>query len=265
MNFENKVIWITGASSGIGAALAKEFSRMEGIQLILSSRNETQLKKVQLECEHPRKIKIIPLDLEYRHDFDFKVAQALSFFGAVDILVHCGGISQRAIAKDTYIAVDQKIMNVNFLGTIALTKALLPHFIANDKGHFVVVSSVVGKFATPKRSSYAASKHALHGFFDSLRSEVYDNNIKVTLICPGYVKTQLSIHALTGDGSPQQKMDNTTANGMPPDLFAQKMISAIFKEKEEVYIGGFKEKLGIYIKRFFPLIFSKMVRKTNTA
>ena len=152
-------------------------------------------------------------------------------------------------------------MNVNYTGTIALTKAVLPHFIENKKGHFAVTTSMVGLIGTPLRSSYAASKHALHGFFDSLRAEVYDTNIAVTLICPGFVSTDISMNALTGDGTSQQKMDTATANGISPERFAKLMAKAIHNKKEEAYIAGFKEKLGVYVKRWFPKVFSVMIRK----
>lgn len=260
MDLKNKVIWITGASSGIGKSLATLLSS-QNTKLILSSRNESLLNEVKNECIDKDKVKVLPLDLENYHDFDKKVKKAISFFGNIDVLINNGGISQRSLAKETTISVDKRIMDVNYLGTVALTKAVLPHFIENKKGQFVITTSIVGKIGTPLRSSYAASKHALHGFFDSLRAEVFQNNIKVTLVCPGFVQTNVSKNALTGDGSPQEIMDKATANGIHPDRFAELMIKAIKKEKEEVYIGGAKEKLAVYMKRFFPKFLSKMIRK----
>ena len=260
MGFKNKIVWITGASSGIGEALSYELSK-QGARLILSSRNEEALTKVKKNCLHPEHTVILPLDLADYSDFEQQVATAIAFFGRIDILVNNGGISQRSLVKDTTIAVDEQIMKINYLGTVALTKALLPHFIAKKQGHFVVTTSIVGKIGTPLRSSYAASKHALHGFFDSLRAEHFYDNIKVSLICPGFVATQVSINALTGDGSKQNTMDKATKNGMAPTLFAQKMAKAIQKEKQESYIGGTKEVLAVYVKRFFPLLLSKMIRK----
>ena len=162
---------------------------------------------------------------------------------------------------DTSIDVDKRIMDINYLGTVALTKAILPHFIQKNCGHIVVTTSIVGKVATPLRSSYSASKHALHGFFDSLRAEVYQNNIKVTLVCPGFVKTNVSLNALTGDGTPQNIMDVATNNGLTSEAFVKHMLKAVKNKKQEVYIGGFKEKLGVYTKRFFPKILAIMIRK----
>lgn len=260
MNFTNKVIWITGASSGIGKALAIHLSTLNA-KLILSARNEEKLEQVKQACEYSEAIKILPLDLEDYANFNAKVIEAVNWCGRVDILINNGGISQRSLASKTSIEVDKRIMDINYLGTIALTKALLPYFIENKSGQFVVTTSIVGKIGTPLRSSYAASKHALHGFFDSLRAENHKNNIAVTLVCPGFVKTNVSINALTGDGTAQNKMDVATQNGIEPNRFAKIMAKAIYAKKEEVYIAGFKEKLGVYVKRFFPKLLSVMIRK----
>ncbi|WP_397444679.1 SDR family oxidoreductase [Polaribacter sp. R77954] len=262
MCFSDKIIWITGASSGIGKALAIELSN-QNAKLILSSRNSKDLELVKNSCKNSDNVTIITLDLEDYNHFNTKVDEAISAFGKVDILVNNAGISQRSFAKDTHITVDKRIMDINFLGTIALTKAMLPHFIEHKSGHFVTTTSIVGKIGTPLRSSYAASKHALHGFFDSLRAEIYEYNIAVTLVCPGFVNTNISKNALTGDGTPQQKMDAATNNGIQPERFSKMMIKAIQQKKEEVYISGAKEKLGVYVKRFFPKIFSVMIRKLS--
>lgn len=260
MNFDHKIIWITGASSGIGKSLALELSKQQ-TKLILSSRNEAALNAVKNACKYPENVKVLPLDLEDYNNLSLKVEAALALFGGIDMLFNNGGVSQRSLAKDTSIAVDKRLIDVNYLGTVALTKALLPHFIDKKDGHFVVITSIVGKIGTPLRSSYAASKHALHGFFDSLRAEVYQYNIKVTLACPGFVQTNVSLNALTADGTPQNKMDGATKNGLTPEVFAKKLLKAVRQEKQEVYIGGFKEKLAVYVKRFFPKLLSKMIRK----
>jgi len=262
MNFTNKVVWITGASSGIGEALAIKLSNL-GAKLILSARNVPALEAVKQACKNSESVKIVPLDLEEYSVLNGKVTEAINWFGRIDVLVNNGGISQRSLAKDTAIAVDKRIMDINYLGTVALTKAVLPHFIENQSGQFVVTTSIVGKVATPLRSSYAASKHALHGFFDSLRAENHKNNITVTLVCPGFVNTHISMNALTGDGTPQNVMDTATQNGIEPEKFAKIMAKAIYKKKQEVYIAGAKEKLGIYTKRFFPKLLSVMIRKLS--
>lgn len=262
MTFKDKIIWITGASSGIGKHLAMVLSQYNA-KLILSSRNENDLKLVKAQCKNPDLVIIIPLDLENTVTFKQKTETAINSFGHIDILVNNGGVSQRSLAKNTTFEVDKRIININYLGTVALTKALLPHFIARQAGQFVVTTSIVGKIGTPFRSSYAASKHALHGFFDSLRAEVFSDNIQVTIVCPGFVKTNVSINALTGNGTAQKTMDIATKNGIKPEQFAKVMAKAIYNKKQEVYIAGFKEKLGVFTKRFFPKLLSKMIRKLS--
>ncbi|WP_272150752.1 SDR family oxidoreductase [Tenacibaculum aiptasiae] len=262
MHIKNKVFWITGASSGIGKSLAIALSNYDA-NLILSSRNTNALEETKILCKNSKNVKILPIDLEDYNSLTSKVNEAISCFNGIDVLVNNGGISQRSLVKDTSISVDKRLMDINYLGTVALTKALLPHFTERKEGHFVVTTSIVGKIGTPLRSSYAATKHALHGFFDSLRAEHHKDNIGVTLVCPGFVTTNVSKNALTGNGSPQNSMDAATANGINPDRFAELMIKAIRKKKEEVYIAGAKEKLGVYTKRFFPKLLSKMIRKLS--
>lgn len=256
-----KVIWITGASSGIGEATAYKFVK-EGYQVILSARNQEALEKVRSASAYPENCKVLPLDLIDQPTFAIKTKEAISAFGQIDMILHNGGISQRSLIKDTPIEVDRKLMEVNFFGTVALTKALLPHFIARKSGQFGVISSLVGKFGSPYRSSYAAAKHALHGFFESLRLEHFEENIAVTMICPGFIKTDVSKNALTADGSPLNEMDKAQENGMSAEDCAKEIFIALKKKKEEVYIGG-KETMGIYLKRFVPTIFTKILLKSE--
>lgn len=257
----NPVIWITGASSGIGEACARKFSK-EGYAVILSARNLTELQRVASLCADPDLVRILPLDLSKSEEMPRKVAEAMGFFGHVDILLHNGGISQRSLVRETKLEVDRRLMEVNYFGTVALTKAILPHFIRRKSGQFGVVASLVGKFGSPFRSSYAASKHALHGFFDTLRAEHHADGIAVTMICPGFIRTQVSVNALTADGSPLGEMDQAQAKGMSAEDCADEIFSAITRKKEEVYIGG-KEKFAVYLKRFFPGIFSKILQKAK--
>ena len=260
MSFTNKVVWLTGASSGIGKATALALSENDA-KLIISSRNIKKLEEVRMLCKTPENVKILQVDLDDYHNLEKLVQEAISLFGSIDILINNGGISQRALAIDTGLIVDKQLFKTNYFGTVALSKALLPYFVTRKSGHFVVITSVVGKIGTPLRSSYAASKHALHGFFDSLRAEIHKDNIDVTLVCPGYVNTNVSMNALTGDGTAQNSMDKKTAAGLAPDYFAKKLLKAIRNKKQEVVIGGVLEKLSVYVKRFFPRILATMVRK----
>ena len=221
-----QVIWITGASSGIGAELAKQYAK-QGALLILSARRAEALEEVKKSCEHQENIKILPLDLKDFDAMESHVTQALTFFGSIDVLINNGGVSQRSLIAETQFKVFKELVDVNYLGTVALTQALLPHFIEQKKGHFVVVTSVMGKFGSPYRSGYCGSKHALHGFFDVLRMEHQKDNIEVTLICPGFVQTQVTINALTGSGDPLNHDDPGTKNGLEVSYFTKKMIRAI--------------------------------------
>lgn len=257
MTFTNKVIWITGASSGIGKALALQLSQQD-CKLILSSRRKTALLEVKSLCLNPDAIEILPFDLgDYLHMKPI-VEKAVSFFGKVDMLVNNGGISQRSLIIDTDILVDKKLMDIDYLGTVALSKALLPHFITQQSGHFVTVTSLMGKFSSPYRSAYCGAKHALHGFFDALRLEHDKDHIKVTMICPGFVNTNVARNALTGDGTTQDTQDTATENGLDVSVFAKRMLKAIKKEKFEAYIGK-RETNGVYLKRLFPKLLHKIV------
>jgi len=256
----NKVIWITGASSGIGEALAYELAR-KGARLILSARRKEELERVKGNCKAEAQpgIRILPLDLAEPLMLKLCTEAAIQFFGHIDILINNGGISQRSLIKDTSVDVDRRLMEVNFFGAVTLTKNLLPHFVQRKSGHVVAVSSVTGKFGTPYRSGYAASKHALHGFFDALRAEYYADHIRVTMLCPGFIRTPITLSALTGDGSTLNKMDEAQYKGKSAEWCAGKMVKAIEAEKQEVYIGG-KEVLAVYLKRFVPRIFSRVIR-----
>jgi len=262
MDFKNKVVWITGASSGAGEALVYAFNS-EGAKLIISARREAELERVKQNCTNKEaEIQILTLDLEKHSELPKKAESALKAFGKIDIFFSNGGISQRSLIKDTVIDVDKRLMNINYFGSIILAKAILPSLIKQQSGHFAVMSSLTGKFSTPLRSAYAASKHALHGFYDALRSEVFDDNIKVTIICSGYIKTGIAKNALTEDGSAQEKSDEGVENGMAPEYFASQALKAISSQKQELLLGG-KERFAVYIKRFAPKLFAKIILKQN--
>ncbi len=262
-SFEGKTVWVTGASSGIGEALAYQLSK-EGANLIISARRIEELERVKENCANPDQVRVLKVDLADAFSLPQKAKEAETFFEeGIDLLINNGGVSQRERAIDTKIEVDRQIMEINYFGTIGLTKAVLKGMVERKKGHFVVITSAVGIISTPLRSSYAAAKHALHGFFDSLRTEHYDDNIGVTIALPGFIKTNISINALVGDGSKQNTMDKAQANGMTAEECARQILLAVRRNKEEVYIGGLKEKMGIYAKRFFPKLFSIMVRKMS--
>ena len=258
---KDQVIWITGASSGIGEALTYQYNKI-GAKVIISSRNSEELLRVKSNCSNPDNIKVLSLDLENHNSLPTKAAEAVRVFGKIDMLINSGGISQRSLAMETDLVTEKRFIDINFWGTVILSKAILPQIIAQNSGSIIAISSLVGKFGTRYRSSYSASKHALHGYFDSLRIEIDNPNIHIMLACPGFIKTKVTINALTADGSAQGTMDDAQENGMSADDFAKQLIQDIKAKKEEVYIGG-KEVKGILIKRFFPKLFSKMIKKAK--
>lgn len=262
MDFQDQLIWITGASSGIGEGLAKALS-LRGARLILTARRMEELARVRAECAHPDKIWIYPLDMRDHQRIPSLVEHVVKEHGEVDILINNAGITLRALAVDTLLEIDKKIMDVNYFGPVALTKALLPHFIARKKGMIIVLSSVIGKFGIALRSSYAASKHALHGFFGTLRGEVYPYGIRIFLVIPGYVKTKMSLNALRGDGSVYGKMDIGHSKAMTNDVFAKRLLRALDGNKEEIMIGAIREMSAVYLSRFFPRLFSRILRKAR--
>ncbi len=216
-----------------------------------------------MNCASPDKVYMFPLDISNHSDVFKTGNEILEKFGHIDILINNAGVSQRSKAAETKFQVDENIVNTNFLGTVAVTKSVLSEMLIRNSGHIVIISSVVGKIGSPLRSSYAASKHALHGFFDSLRVEIASKNIGVLIVCPGFVRTNISINALTAQGTKQDTMDQATKNGLSPDYVARKIIEGITANKEEIWIAGFKELLAINLKRFLPRLFSIMIGRTK--
>lgn len=261
MNFKNKVVWITGASSGIGEAVTYKMNQL-GAKLIISSRKSEALYQVKANCKgNPLDIHVLPLDLENTASLPETAAAAAKIYGHIDLIIHSGGVSQRSLAIETDLLVAQRIMDINFWGAVALTQAILVGMINRNSGHIVIISSLVGKFGTKFRSAYSASKHALHGYYDSLRTELTPD-IKITIVCPGFIKTNVTYNALTADGTRQNTMDDAQANGMSASECAEEILKSIQAGKHEVYIGG-KEKYGVLLKRFFPGLFGKLIRKAK--
>jgi len=260
MDWSSKTVWITGASSGIGEALTYQLAK-KGAQLILSSRRIEALETVKANTKYPKNVSLYPLDLAQPKSIIQSANEVLAQH-KIDLLINNGGVSQRSLAVETDLEVYRNLMEINYFGTIQLSKIVLQQFVTHQKGHFVVVTSLAGKLGTQYRSGYCASKHALHGFFDALRLEHHTDNIKVTMICPGFIKTNISFNAYTKDGSKQGFMDDRQAKGMSAKACAKKMIKAIEKEKQEVYIGK-KEIMAVYLNRFAPKLFHRFMLKTK--
>lgn len=260
-SFDNKVVWITGASSGIGKELAIQLAN-QNAKIILSARNSEQLELVKESLKSPEKHLILPLDLSDQKNFDDLTKKVIAHFGRIDYLFNSGGVSQRSEASETSLEIDRKIMEINFFGNIGLTKAVLPQMQKQKSGHIVVTSSIAGKFGFYLRSAYSASKHALHGFYESVLLEEAKNNIAVTIVCPGKINTPISTNAITKDGTTHGEMDHNQATGMSVEDCVKKMLVAVQKEKKEVLIGN-KEIKAVTLKRFFPKLFWKIIRKQN--
>ena len=258
--FSGKVVWITGASSGIGEALVYKLAK-QNAKIILSARNENALKlvaqKAGLKTEN---FLIIPFDLADTSKVKEYAGAAVTNFSRIDFLINNGGTSQRSEALDTSEEVERQLMEVNYFGHVALSKAVLAVMIKQKSGHITVVSSIAGKFGFYLRSSYSAAKHALHGYFECLRLENEKNNITVLMVCPGKINTQISVKAAKGDGSPLGIMEESHKNAMSASTCAQKILTAIKSGETEIFVGG-KEIRAVWLKRFFPMAFNTIIKR----
>lgn len=258
---KDKIVWVIGASSGIGEEIAIQAAQ-QGATVILSARNLSALNNVQATLKDSSKHLCLQIDLEDSSNFEIAVNQVIEKYNRIDYLFNNGGLSQRSTVAETPMEVDRRIMEINYFGNIALTKAVLPHFIQQKSGHIVVISSIAGKFGFYLRSAYSASKHALVGFYESLLLEEAKNNIHVTLAFPGKINTSISLHALNAKGEQHGIMDHNQATGMPVETCVKELLFAVQKNKKEVLIGN-KEILAVKIKRFFPKLFWRIIRKQS--
>ncbi|UTW61563.1 SDR family oxidoreductase [bacterium SCSIO 12741] len=261
MSWYHKNCWITGATSGIGESLCYALAS-EGANLILSARRLDKLEAVAEKCRSlgSDQVWIVPLDLGSPDSIQKAVDQVSTDSIQVDYLFNNGGISQRAEAMDAGIEVDRKIMEVNYFGAVALTKAVLPMMEKSGFGHVVATSSITGVFGFPLRSAYSASKHALHGFYESLGFEVARKNIFVTIVCPGRIATDISLHAIGADGKAHGEMDEGQSGGMPADQCARIILRGVEQKKKEILVGN-KELIMVYLKRYIPGLFYKLAAR----
>ena len=258
--WNNQIVWVTGASSGIGKACAESWAR-RGATVVLSARKAETLHAVASPLrDNGADVHVVTLDLSDSDSLQAVAQHVEEKIGPVDVMVHCGGISQRSKAIETDLDVDRRVMEIDYFGTLALTKALLPGMVKRGRGHFVVVTSLMGLFSSPLRSGYCGAKHALHGFFESLRAEHHDDGLKVTMVCPGFIRTNISLNAVVGDGSQQGTMDAKTGAGMTAEQCAERMVKAVERNKAEVLIGRY-EILAAYIKRLSPALLRRIVRR----
>jgi len=259
--FTGKVVWITGASSGIGEALVYRFAE-SGAKIIISSNDAPGLERVRKACNRPEMIINAPFDLSDTSGIDKMVIKQINTTGKVDYLLNIGGISQRSTIIETPLWLDRRIFEINYFGTIALTKAVLPFMIRQKSGHILATSSISGRFGFPLRSAYSASKQALHGFFETLYLENKPNNIRTSIIIPGRVRTDISLHALDSEGKEYGKMDDALAKGISPEKAARIIVRGIIKNKREILVGR-SELTLLFIRRIWPWLFFRIADKVK--
>jgi dehydrogenase/reductase SDR family protein 7B len=261
--FEGKIVWITGASSGIGECLVYSFVK-RGATVIASSNEVSELERVKKNCgDLTGKVVCVPFDLSDTSGIDKTVKELVEKTGRIDYLLNIGGISQRATIEETPMWIDRKIMEINYFGTIALTKAVLPYMIKQQSGHILATSSISGRFGFPLRSAYSASKQALHGFFETLFLENKKYNIRSSVIIPGRVRTKISFRALDAEGKEHGKMDAGLSKGITPEKAAETIIRGMIRNKREILVGS-SELIMLFIRRYFPAVFFRLADKIKS-
>lgn len=260
--FKDLTIWITGASSGLGEALSIAFAK-KGATIILSGRNQDKLEAVKTQCKKPKKHIVVPFDVtdaeQTKEAYQLAIAQA----GKIDWLINNAGVSQRSLIMDTSEEVERQIMEVDYFAQTRLTRVVLPEMIAQGGGKIVMISSIAGLIGTQYRGAYSAAKAAIHLWANSLRAELYDQGIEVATIFPGFIQTNVSINALTGDGSAQGTMDEATSKGLTATNFAKQVLKALSKDKEYIIVGGKQEKLALSVNRLSPPKLYKLIRQSQ--
>lgn len=247
--WKNKRVWIIGASSGIGEGLVKSLLE-SGAKVIISARREERL--YGLKSAYPGSfLECLPLDIACHQELAGKTGQAWSIWEGLDFVFLNSGISLRDLVSDSKLEVEKKVMDINFWGPVAVAKSLLLQKSPEDKLHLVVTSSLSGKYGVPRLAAYSASKHALHGYFDSLRAEMHRSHLLIHLVIPGFVRTDITISGMKGDGSPYGKMQNALKRGMSPENCARLILKGIQQGKEE-FIVGKSEKYTVLFNRLFP-------------
>jgi short-subunit dehydrogenase len=261
--YSGKVVWITGASSGIGEALALALAA-QGAKLILTARREAELQRVAENCKKLGSPQVLCLAVDLASAFNAAqlTLKVLSEFPQIDILINNSGVSQRAKAMDTSPELDRMFMELNFFSNVSLTKEVLKTMIARKDGQIVVVSSILGDFGLALHSTYAATKHAVNGFYESLREEVEKDGIKVTVISPGFINTNVALNAIDAKGNKHNVQSQAQEKGMKTDVFARKMLKAVAAQKKFKYIGGM-ELMMVMVHHYFPSLFYALMRRMS--
>lgn len=260
--FKNKIVVVTGASSGIGEQLVRQLADF-GASIALCARRKENMEAIvsSLKLTEDRFL-ILPVDFAEAIDYNQLVKQILAKFGRIDILINNAGIAQKSLVQDTIEAVERRIFEVNYFATINFTKAVLPHFIEKGKGHVVAISSILGEIGLPSVGPYCASKHAVNGYYNSLRYDVEKLGVDVSIIAPGFISTAITKKSLTGSGEVHAKDSVAQEKGMPADQCAQKILLKLANKKTHAYVGGL-EVLMPKFAFFFPRLFHWLMRKMH--
>ena len=261
-NYKDLTIWVTGASSGIGEALTIAFAK-RGALIILSGRDKEKLALVKSRCKNSKKHIVIPFDITDAEQVKEAYATAKTQVGNIDWLINNAGISQRALIMDTTEDVERQIMEIDYFAQTRLSRLVLPDMLEQGGGKIVMISSVAGLLGTQYRGAYGAAKAAIHMWANSLRAELHEQGIVVATIFPGFIQTNISINALTGDGSAQGTMDAATNKGLTATSFAKQVVKAFTKGEEYIIVAGRKEKLATKVNRLSPPKLYKLIRESQ--
>ena len=250
-----QTVWITGASSGIGDALALTYNA-KGYHTILSARRSEVLESIQKKLTHPEQSYLLPLDLEQHENAEAWYNQASAFTGSIDVLINNAGMGHLGTAIEMELDIERKVFEVNFWGAVALTKAVLPHMTSRNSGQIWTVSSILGHFGSPKLAAYAASKHAVVGYFESIQYELRKSEVHIGIVSPGFINTAVTLNSLGPDGVPIGKNSVAQEKGMLPLDFALKFLKLSTKRrpKKHLLIGRY-EIHSVPFKRYLPKLF----------
>jgi dehydrogenase/reductase SDR family protein 7B len=263
--FEGKSVLLTGASGGLGQALATNLASCQVRSLILTGRNKDALDTVAKECQQispSTKVHVVLCDLSDRDSVKRLGEESLTLCGSVDLLVNNGGVSSRSNFLETKLEVDERVMQINFFAGASLAKTVVPNMVANNGGKIIWISSVQGLLGIPSRTSYAASKFAVQGYCEGLRAELAANNVTVHVASPGYIRTSLSLAALTGDGTTHGQMDEATAKGADPLEVAVNILDSVANGKSDFVVAATSSaKAAIWMRLLCPSILQRLLVK----
>ncbi len=258
-NIDNKVVVITGGAGGFGRALAKEFAALDA-KLAVVDFDTAALKEFQNEpLFRNRDDLFLQCDVSSEKQCARTIAAVTKKFGHIDVLINNAGLSMRGAFSGTSLEAMHRIMDVNFWGSVHMTRHALPH-IKSARGSIIVLSSVAGFAPLIARTMYSASKHALHGFFESLRTELYEDNVHVMMVCPSFASTGIGKNAIDGSGVKMKKEKVEIGRALSPDIVAGAVLKGLINKKDIIYVGSLAKRAALVYK-FFPGLYSRIMAK----